>query len=159
MKLKITIILFLSFCFLSAQSQIKFISSDKNDMRILADSIVSNAKRNYVFKSETNKGRYQYSLNYINIEDNNDQLSVDINIRWVGESRDLEIEGTPEFRFDYVRGRYLDLFPFWKKFINNEDNLEELAKKKATYILKNNQRYVFSSGNDFWTLSMKDILK
>ncbi len=141
------------------QAQIKFISNKKEDMRLIGDSIILNAKRNYIFKSETVENRYSYSLNYENTENKDDILSVNIQVYYRNENPEFEIEQIPEFNFSYVEGRYLDLFPFWKKYINEDEDIEKLSQKKHTYLFKYNKRFIFSKSSEIWKLSMKDIIK
>ena len=138
-----------------ASAQIKFISTNKDDMRALSDSLMSNAKRHYVFKSEENS-EYAFKYEYVNTVDDSDRLYVLFRIIKKGENKDLEIKGVPEYRFESVSGRFLDLFPFWSKFINPGENMDALQAKGVTYIKRDNMTYLINKGGENWSLSLKD---
>jgi len=138
-----------------ASAQIKFISTNKDDMRALSDSLMSNAKRHYVFKSEKNS-EYAFKYEYVNTVDDSDRLYVLFRIIKKGENKDLEIKGVPEYRFESVSGRFLDLFPFWSKFINPGENMDALQAKGVTYIKRDNMTYLINKGGENWSLSLKD---
>jgi len=138
-----------------ASAQIKFISTSKDDMRALSDSLVSNAKRHYVFKSEENS-EYAFKYEYVNAVDDSDRLYIYFHIYMTGENKDLEIKGVPEYRFEYVSGRFLDLFPFWYKFINPGENMEALQAKGVKYIKRDNMTYLINNSGEDWSIKLKD---
>jgi hypothetical protein len=138
-----------------ASSQVKFISTNKDDMRALSDSLVSNAKRHYIFKSEKSS-EYAFKYEYVNTVDDLDRLYVLFRIIKKGENKDLEIKGVPEYRFESVSGRFLDLFPFWSKFINPGENMEALQAKGVTYIKRDNMTYLISKSGENWSISLNN---
>ena len=154
----------LLFCLVSFQlaAQVKLVSSNKEDTKVLADSLISNAKRCYIFFEEKEKGEYNYQLVYKsteNTESTDDRLTVIFRIRHIGADKNLEIEGTPEYHFNYVDGRFLDIFPFWFKFIDSSISQEDILKKKSHYIIHDNKRYLLQNRNDVWSISVHDVIK
>jgi hypothetical protein len=156
MKTKLTL-LFLFGLSLMVNAQIKFVSSDKNDMRVLADSIAANAKRLYVFDSErvNESDKYFYSLKYLT-EDNADALTIGIKIIMVGKNTDLEIEGTPEYYLSVVYGNFLDLFPFWSRFIDDSKDAETVSKSGRVRVKKYERSFIFERNSDGkWGIIMR----
>lgn len=147
------------FITITLNAQVKFISNDKEDMRRLSDSIAINSKRNYIFYKEIPINKYNYTISYMNATDNNDKLDVKIHIHYVGANADLEIEGTPQYKFERVDGKYLDLFPFWNKFIDKVEDPEALVKKGHTYITKDDEVLLFSRNSTGWYILMRDVIK
>ena len=121
---------------IAANAQLSFVTEDLKDVRNLADSVALNAKRKYVYEKEgTPSGEPNYyMIAYSNIDDSNDKMNVVFRINRVGYNPALEIEGTKEYSFHGVSGRFLDLFPFWQKFIDNNADMELCSKQlnKAT---------------------------
>ena len=140
-------------------SQVKLISSSKDDMKTLSDSLTANAKSNYQFYKENNQGKYKFSLYYKNSADEFDPLTVYFGVKYTGENQDLQITGTPEYYLSNVRGKFLDLYPFWNKYIDKQHTQEEILKKAAVFVIIDNKRYVFSKSNDIWTISAHDVIK
>lgn len=154
--MKKTLLFFFLSITLSCFSQIKFISSDKKDARALADSLILNAKDTYIYKNEGQKGKYSYVIDYANQEDVSDRIYINFHIRYIDANDDLEIDGIPEYQFESVSGRLLDLYPFWNKFIDQQYTPEELSNKKAYYIVRDNKIYLIHKASDKWYISVKD---
>lgn len=139
----------------SAQT-FKFTSDNTKDMRTIADSIVSNAKRSYKFNSEEHiKDTYVYRLVYVNVTDSTDRFNVFYTKRMKGANIALEITGTPEYQFHSALGKFLDLFPFWKKFIDKASEPESASQQindasinGKTFYLRDNTNYLK------WEISM-----
>ena len=150
-------ILFLTFTiFVYSQTPLKFIVDNTNDVRSLSDSIALRARGTYVFSKQGVEETNGYEVLYKNKADSTDIMHVRFILRMSGANKDLEISGTPQYIFSNVSGKYLDLFPFWKTFINPSDNIEELSKKGLTYCRIGNNRLMFNrSSKDKWMLSLK----
>ena len=152
---------FLLFCLIFAQlvsAQVKFISSNKEDMKILADSLVSLAKMDYVY-FKTNESEYGVKIEYRNTEDESNRMYFEYNIRYVNANENLEMKGTPEYHFKRVSGKFLDIFPFWYKYIDSEYNQEDMSKKKQHYIIKDDKRYLIQNKNNIWSIGIYDVIK
>ena len=140
---------------LSCNAQLKFTSDNPKDMRTLADSIVSNAKRTYKFSSETPiKDSYVIRIRYVNVADTTDRLNVFYSTAMKGANQALEIVGTPEYKFHSAMGKFLDLFPFWKKFIEPESNAES-ASQQLNDATINGKSFYLQEYSGQWSIRMQ----
>lgn len=139
-------------------AQLKFISNTKEDMRLLGDSIVMSAKRHYIYQSEEEKEKGSfYIIRYVNTEDQTDILPVGVKVIMKGKNVDLEIEGTPIYSFAITQGKYLDLYPFWKQFIDPQADSESIEKKGRVKINKDNCVFYFQRDNKNWIIRMDKL--
>lgn len=154
-KLTILLALFALSC-TTVCAQLKFVSDNKNDLRILADSIVLNAKRNYQFSTEQLKDKESfYILRYRDVDNPTNMIPVGIKIYMEGKNVDLEIERKPIYYFSIVQGRFLDLFPFWKKYIDVNADENIISKKGNARTKKDNRTFFFKKEyNELWTIEM-----
>lgn len=131
-----------------------FITTDIKTAGILADSITSSSKRRFKFVGYkiTDKPESKLTFSYISDEkvDNNKNedlirmytklklmdpvqkveyigMRVVFDIYMKGSNEDLEIKGTPQYTFHNVEGKFLDLFPFWQKFIKADAKATDLS--------------------------------
>lgn len=154
MKTKISILLLVIALSCSAQT-FNYVSNKANDMRTIADSIVSNAKRTYMFSNENQmKGSYITKIKYINPSDTTDILTMFYSKKMKGANAALELSGTPEYSFHSVYGKFKDLFPFWKKFIDTSSD-PETASKELNEATVNDKRFYFRESNGQWEISMQ----
>jgi len=144
--------------FTYSQGNLKFITDNTNDIRKLSDSILLNSKRTYKYKSQGYVTKnYMYAVKYVNYSDTTDIIPIYFQVRIVGSNPDLEKEGTLQYTFYSVTGKYLDLSPFWYKFINPNENTEKLLKSGTTYYRFDDKRLLFSrNSSDSWMLFFKE---
>lgn len=156
MKKLFTSIILVALC-LNLAAQVKFISSNPDDMRILSEALISASKRSFTYDTTVVSNKYSYTIRYKDRENEKYRLEFRFQIVYKGENKDLEIAGVPEYRFSNVSGKYLDLFPFWKSYINPEEDKELLTSKKATFIKKGDYTFIFSKFSDKWSIEMKSF--
>jgi len=146
-----------------SQDYASFICRNESEVRRLSDNIALNAKRHFKFDTVkiSHLDARKYIVSYSDIEDtvSNSKLNVVFEIYMKGANKDLEIIGTPEYCFSSVRGKYLDIFPFWKKFINPKADLQNVSEKKSdeiTISLPSGKRngFRFSDSDDLWKIRM-----
>ncbi|WP_291122754.1 hypothetical protein [Flavobacterium sp. UBA6046] len=89
----------------------------------------------YVYRYKTS-GRYSF------IDEN--CLCVDFKINKVGANPDLEIKGTEEYDFDVVKGKFLDLFPFYQKEIEPTATTEKTATTGIYSVRKDKEGYWYN---------------
>ena len=149
---KLLFILLIS-CTSFANAQLKFISENKEDMRTLADSIATNTRIAYTFSQEFQhpKVKDYYVISYVS---NTDTMNVFYKVYMTGANKDLEIEGTPKYYFSIVEGKFLDLYPFWNKFISSEHSAEQASKKGTLYAPMHGRNIWFKREGDKWTIAM-----
>lgn len=120
--------LFIAF---STNAQLKFKTKDLKEVRQLADSIALTGKTPYKYTKEgVSRGDSNYYVVlYTNENDDFDRLGVAFWIDHIGRNIDLEIEGTPVYTLDLVKGNFLDLLPFWKRHINQSADAVKITKE------------------------------
>lgn len=128
------ILLTIFFSTITANAQLHFKTKDLKEVRQLADSIALNAKTPYTFMKEgISKGDSNYYVVlYQNMDDEYDRFGVAFLIEHEGRNIDLEIEGTPIYTFDLVKGNFLDLYPFWRQHINQQADAVKITKETRT---------------------------
>lgn len=157
MKAKFTILLMVFYFYCNGQTHLNFTFKEINDVRQTTDSIVSNAKRSYKFKSiqKYTDDTTSYVVKYININDSTDNIPVLIRTRIVDGNNDLEIKGTTEYSIKFTQGKFLDLFPFWKRFININSIDKKIIEKGYDTFESNKMIFNFKRVTDnIWTISM-----
>jgi len=65
-----------------------------------------------------------------------------------GEDLNLEREGIVTYKLREIHGRYLTLFPYWKKYFNSNVDIEDLSKKGSD---KSNGIY-FKGDRGYWEI-------
>ncbi len=158
MKTKLTI-LFLALAFICNAQSLKFSFENINDVRQTTDSIVSGAKRTFKFLSISRERRRiektSFIVKYVNANDSTDIIPVLIRTAKIGENKDLEIKGTVQYSVKFTQGRFLDLFPFWKKFINkNADEHKIVEIGYQSFDIGDNHLMFKKVGESIWTISM-----
>lgn len=76
-----------------------------------------------------------YHLVYARTDENGDKshIIVTYRVRNIGGNEALEVKGTDEYHFYMIHGRFLDIFPFWKKYIDPTAAKETIAEKNETW--------------------------
>lgn len=73
-----------------------------------------------------------------------------------GENKDLEIEGVKKWTISSISGKFLDVFPFWKKYVDENADPVKVSEKGA--INSNTERflrmYKDSNQENFWILNI-----
>lgn len=100
----------------------------------------------YVYRYKTS-GRYSF--------ENENCLSVDFKINEVGANSDLEIKGAREYAFDVVKGKFLDLFPFYQKEIEPASTTEKTTTTGIYSVRKDKDKYWYNfirTNEGYWYL-------
>ena len=141
------------FVFLSmlaaAQSADKFVFSSVDSVKAFSDSLALNAKRKFKFENASMSNitnAYVVSYYEISNTDSKYYLMVKFGKYNVGENKAMEIEGKPEYIFSFVEGRFLDLFPFWKKYFDPNADPMELSNMISKFV---NKTVVTTNGRTF----------
>jgi len=144
---------------------LKVISENQKDMRVLADSIVFYAKRKYKFSKEfmqidplTNKvDSNTFQIKYVNEKDTTDFFNV-LYLKVIrGENRAMEIKGKPFYLFYCAQGNFLDLFPFWNKFIDVKSDIERtsLQSSGVSKNLENGSFRFYPDEDNKWRINLR----
>lgn len=141
-------------------AQVKFSSTDLTEVRQLADSIALNATSDFVFEKEGQalNSHNHYVVLYSDKENNENKLLVAFWINTVGGNPAMEIEGVSEYRFEHVAGNFIDLYPFWKKFINLDADAETITTSplKKDEIIVAGERFELKSTSSRWEIRRYD---
>jgi hypothetical protein len=143
----------------SAQT-FRFVTQSTSDMRQIADSIVLNAKRTYAYnkEGESKDNSNYYILSYKNVADSTDKMNVFFRINMIGSSDALKKEGTAEYQFYAVAGKFLDLYPFWHKFINPNSAIETVAEEKQDNRTTDNILFSIKEWGTYWKIEAHPIM-
>lgn len=140
---------------------------DSITARSFADSIAYYAKTEYLFykvKVWDNRNLYQYLYipSGLTKEEEQEQIEfgcskcmrVEFKLYFEGANEDLEIEGLPYLVFQEVRGKFLDLYPTWKReFLPSATEEQVLGNFRYRIIYKGNNRlFEFSKYNGVWKI-------
>lgn len=90
------------------------------------------------------------------ITDCSNCLKIRFNTYYQGENKALEIKGVKAFKFDKVYGRYLDLFPIWKKVFRPDVELEATVSAYENRELRHRSSgiiFKLQDETDYWQLS------
>lgn len=157
MKKKL-LVTFFAFSAFTINAQVKFISSDLSDVRQLADSIALNAKQDFVFQKEGKalNSANHYIVLYTEKGNDENQMVVAFWIKMVGRNEALEIGGTPEYRFERVSGKFLDLFSFWKCHINPDAELITTSNREKDEVEIEGSRFVLKNTGTQWEIRRFD---
>jgi len=152
MKTRLTVLFLALVCI--ANAQLLFVTNNLNDVRHVSDSIALNAKRSFKYEKETiSKNNINYYLvKYTNSMDAEYPMVVIFDIKMVGSNADLEIVGKPEYSFYKVSGKFLDLFPFWVKFMNPNAKAIEISQKKEDKCTINGETYYIKEDSSEWQI-------
>jgi hypothetical protein len=134
-------------CTLAMGQDVSFINSisntDRQSARVASDKIASLTTLNYRFyKAIEQASDSTYTIIYapadvadIDLEAKNDWdecLFVDFKFEKEGDLKEL--------RFSSIRGKYLDVFPAWKKYFKQKAHLEYTITDPSSREIADNQR-------------------
>lgn len=99
------------------------------------------------------KAHMLYSERMSNFESEGN-LCVNFTINKIGENKDLEITGVKKYQFEFVNGKFLDLFNFWKQNVDPVANTELISSKGISAIRKNELGFWYNfakrPNSDIW---------
>lgn len=154
-KKRFSIVLLLMFSMFSQAQDLKYIKSldslNNQTARFFADQVVLDSKTKFEFlriDETTNNPENYHEVVYIPVDALNKEkkakpfvicdecIKVKFYIYSAGENKELEKKGIRALRFDEVSGRYLDLFPVWKKIFKPNVDLEKTIEDFRSQQLK-----------------------
>lgn len=145
---------------LEYQSKLKNGVTTEKKVVDLTASIVELAKKTLrYFVAREHENKY-YVVQYIpaNVTDEEWKNNMDeyrgeavvfkFRITNKGENKNLEIQGVKTYVFEDVRGKYLNLFPYWQKYFDATSDMEKLSTKSYT----KKDSYTFSGNDGTWNI-------
>ncbi len=141
---------------LFAQRYSDFVAPNANGARSIADSIVAYSKSHFVYlpPRPTTPDNYIYVVAY-------DASKIEMTVFFKIKGTDIR-----EYVFDHVGGNFMDLFPFWKRFIDKTADENALLnanhknfKKALTFEAGKQLVYWFrQTSPDIWEIRRYVIL-
>ncbi|MDP4240702.1 MAG: hypothetical protein Q8904_14660 [Bacteroidota bacterium] len=154
MKTKLFLLFLLPAFICNAQGPLKFMTFNLTDVREFSDSIARNAREGFQFAREgvSEDNRMYYEVVYTNHEDEESPLVVLFRIDYVGGNGDRINPGTPQYLFNKATGRFIDLFPFWLRFMKPEAVKAVILDKKKDEAIVRGATYDFTEGPAGWSI-------
>lgn len=165
---KIILLLFGLFALSTAQAQDRtiFYCSSQEECITAVDSLLKNSKRTYEFVDFYDyKDRYYFNFKEANPTDPDNPMTLKVAfVKYMeGANPALEIEGTPVYKMNTIRGKFLDLFPIWKKYVDPNADAELLTttyKAKTSFSFTEPKKQYFSFNYDnndksIWTIEIR----
>lgn len=130
---KILLLLFGCFALFTAQAQNRDVFTCKDTTTCVSniDILLQDAKRTYN-KVDSYMYDNKFIVEYKAVEPNSDatvKLRVVFLKRAKGANLALEQPGQTVYELQYIIGKYLDIFPVWKKYIDPSADIEALSTK------------------------------
>lgn len=145
---------------------------DESGAREFAENVAANGKTKWEFlKVKENIKQRGYIVIYIDASATEEikviartsneysgqkHLEVSFTVYYEGENLALEIAGIKKFKFNNVDGKYLDLFPVWKKIFKTDAELEKTVDDINSQELKNrpaNINFKLKGTDDEWHIT------
>jgi hypothetical protein len=98
--------------------------------------------------SEETIKRIKQSIDYAYSDECKECLQVHFKVFIEGQNSDFEKAGTKKYMFNIFRGKFLDLLPFWKKYIAPNDIAEVISEKGYSSMRDNQNKVVFNFRSD-----------
>lgn len=133
-----------------AFSQTNFRKLDSLEFKNTVNQLVQDTGKSFVFDSS---GETDVPGSFFKYKDDkNSTLLITFNTFFDGYNSDLEIPGVKKWRIRTMYGKYLALFPIWKKYFQPDANLESISKKGLVYG-KSKKNYFNKEGDEVWSIS------
>ncbi len=153
MKTILTFLFLLMVLTVSAQS-LKYITFNARDVRQFADSVAMNAQEEYRFRNEgvSADNRTRYEVNYVTPADTLVTITVTFIIHLVGGTDDQVNQGSPQYVFEKITGRFNDIYPFWTKFMHPEADEAVVRDKRKDEATVRGATYDLVEGATEWSI-------
>jgi len=153
MKTRI-VFLFLSIAFICNAQSIKFTTFNLPDVRQFSDSVALNAKEALKFEIQGiwEDNKLFYRVKYTNLDDADFPLEVFFRIDMIGGTDDQSNPGTPQYIFNKITGKFIDLFPFWSGFMKTDADSKLILQKNKDEAIVKGATYDFNAEKTHWTI-------
>lgn len=146
----------LLFLFISAVVQAQeYQKLDTLQFSNVVNAIVSATDKNMVFKENQTRKLDQPYVRFAN--DKGENIFITYDVYMDGKNEALEIPGVKKFDLKSISGKFLTVFPVWKKFIDNSAEAEPLSQKKSTQKdVKNKTWSLNDYGSNIWVIKFSN---
>lgn len=101
-----------------------------------------------VSASEETKKRIKESIDYAYNSECKECLQIRFKVFVEGGNSDFEIAGTKKYMFNMFTGKFLDLFPFWKRYVAPNDVAEVISEKGYGSMRDDQNKVIFNFRRD-----------
>ena len=140
-----------------------YITKDSLVMKQIADSILILSKHKYKYQKNTQNENGTFELTYLQDTSSNEKSTFTIYYikTIIGANPDLETKGESFFKLITIRAKFLDIFPYWQKYINPSSYDTKVISYQNdifTVMLSNYKNRQFSLGKsrDYWEINYID---
>ncbi|AZA90935.1 Uncharacterised protein [Chryseobacterium nakagawai] len=133
-----------------AFSQTNFRKLDSLEFKKTVEQLITDTGRNYQLVTDRSDDDVN-NLKYENTQDKSDVLLIKYGSYMDGENKDLEKRGVKKWAISAVYGKYLAVFPIWKKYADPKADIDILSKKGFKMLANFNITRYDDQG--FWRLS------
>lgn len=129
----------------------QFVKLDSVQFYNTVKQLTLDTGKNYVLDQEgSNNGK---SLRFVNTDREKDPFQVNYFVTMEGENKALEIKGTKKFTINSIYGRFLTLFPIWKKYIVANAEPEAMSIRSTTlYIGQRTVQFIKGDESSPWII-------
>lgn len=123
-------LLFLIVLFSNAICAQQFKELDSIQFKQAVDQLVKDTGINYQLVSDrgdADKDSFMFS----NPENKSDVLYIKFTAYFAGKNIDLELPGVKKWNILDIYGKYLSLFPIWKKYYQTDADKEKISKNNS----------------------------
>ncbi|MGC4130172.1 MAG: hypothetical protein QM564_11590 [Bergeyella sp.] len=96
-------------------------------------NIVEATNENLIYSQEDSNNGTPFEASKLKVYKNEAKV---LKIRYFshlkGENINLEVKGTPSYSIESIYGKFLTVFPIWKKYVDENADAEQLSSKKKT---------------------------
>lgn len=144
---KIILLLLSLFALFAAQAQSRtiFVCNTPAACASSVETLLKDATRSYKLLNSYEYDNRKYILEYevpkVNDSDQAIKMRVVFLKRAIGANPALEQPGQIVYELQTITGKYLDIFPIWKKYIDSNADIETLAERGYS------DRIKFDNGN------------
>ena len=138
----------------NAQLTLKFRTFNLTDVREISDSIAQNANESFKFAGEGIPvgNIIYYVVRYCAVNDSTNTIKVLFRIDYMGVNQTYQNQGTAQYLFYKVTGRFINLFPFWSKFMKHSAVAVDILKARKDETNVGGATFDFNVESDHWAI-------
>ncbi len=131
----------------------QFAFQDENKLNENFNEIVKTTGVDYVFLEKSVPRKTIEIFKFVNKNNDKDELIIKTYITYEGQNLDLEIKGNKRWNIDNISGRFLVVFPLWKKYVDNNADMDKIVKDQKADTNKDRFTRLIKHEN-YWTLDL-----
>lgn len=160
-KVQITVLVLVLLALLStakAQSSL-LVAHSLGEAKAIADTVAKGYRLPYKwYKTDSLRDSEIVMVCYKNQNNPDDKMQVVFSRFMEGANKELEIPGTPAYYLKFFNGKFLDLFPFYKRFVpaaTAEQTSQQWNNKTLVDTEKGKREVRLHSEDDHWEIDIE----